>query len=120
MNLFIGDNVNIANLLTLAFFVEAIISAVKPIWNKNAGMTITEYISIGLGIVLAVILKLDMIGPVTGFVGGNVADIIFEVMTGIAMGRGPSFLFDAWMRIKNQDFSVVVADKEKQPEEVNR
>ena len=44
---------NMINIILLALFIEAIVSAVKPIWTKGEGLTVTEIVSIVIGVVLA-------------------------------------------------------------------
>lgn len=91
------------NIIVLSLFVEAIVSAIKPVWTKGEGLSVTEIVSIMIGVVLAVALKINMlnlIGDVTAGAPGWV-EYVFYVMTGIAIGRGPSFVYDLWEALKN-------------------
>lgn len=94
----------IITIVLIAMFIEAIVSAIKPIWSKDGErMSVAEIVSIVIGIVLAVSCKLNMLAV---FDGGFLADApvwvpyIFYIMTGIALGRGPSFVWDLWERIR--------------------
>lgn len=92
---------NIAVLIMIALFIEAIVDAVKPVWTKEAPFGIAEYVSMGLGILIAVTCKFNMLELVvdTGF--PVYVEYIFYVLTGIAIGRGTNFMYDLWDRIKN-------------------
>lgn len=85
-------------IIMLALFVEAIVTAIKPLWTKGEGLSVTEIVSIVIGIVLAVSIKINMLAYI-GEIGLEVpgwVEYIFYVMTGIAIGRGPSFVHDLW------------------------
>ena len=94
----------IITLLLIALFIEAIVTAVKPLWSKDgARMSVAEIVSIAIGVVLAVSCKLNMLSVVDG---GMLPDApvwvhyMLYVMTGIALGRGPSFIWDLWERLR--------------------
>lgn len=94
----------IITLLLIALFIEAIVTAVKPLWSKDGErMSVAEIVCIFIGVVLAVSCKLNMLSAVDG---GMLPDApvwvnyIFYVMTGIALGRGPSFIWDLWERLR--------------------
>ena len=94
----------IITLLLIALFIEAIVTAIKPIWSKDGErMSVAEIVCIAIGVVLAVSCKLNMLSAVDG---GMLPDApvwvnyIFYVMTGIALGRGPSFIWDLWERLR--------------------
>lgn len=95
------------NIVLIAMFIEAIVTAIKPIWSKEDGkkMSVAEIVSIVIGIVLAVSCKLNMLAYFADetFLTGAPPWVlyIFYVLTGIALGRGPSFIWDLWQRIKN-------------------
>lgn len=93
------------NIILLALFVEAIVSAIKPLWKDGGeGMSVTEIVSIVIGVVMAVAMRIDLFS--------YVADVelywdspawvhyIFYAMSGVALGRGPSFIYDLWEQIK--------------------
>ena len=93
------------NIIMLALFVEAIVSAIKPLWKDGGkSLTVTEIVSIVVGVVLAVALRIDLFSTLVDI------DIMWEspawvyyvfyVMSGVAIGRGPSFLYDLWEEIK--------------------
>lgn len=93
------------NIIMLALFVEAIVSAIKPLW-KDGGekLSVTEIVSIVIGVVMAIAMRIDLFS--------YFADIevywdapawvhyIFYAMSGVALGRGPSFIYDLWEQIK--------------------
>ena len=93
-------------IILVAMFIEAIVTAIKPLWSKEEGkkMSVAEIVSIGIGILLAVTCKLNMLAYVTDeqFWVDKPAFVyyVFYVLTGIALGRGPSFIWDLWQRIK--------------------
>lgn len=92
-------------IILLALFVETIVSAIKPLWKDGGkGLTVTEIVSIVIGVVMAVAMRIDLFS--------YVADVdmiwdappwvyyIFYVMSGVALGRGPSFIYDLWENVK--------------------
>ena len=89
----------------LAMFVEAIVSAIKPLWKDGGRMTITEIVSIVIGIVVAIAMKIDLFSSLVeldiGWNSPKWLEYLFYGMTGIAIGRGPSFVYDVWQRVKN-------------------
>jgi len=94
-------------IIMLALFIEAIVSAIKPIWHDGGEkLSITEIVSICVGILVAVALKIDLFSAVVGLDTGFAFDVpvwmeyVFYVMSGIAIGRGPSFIADLWSNIK--------------------
>lgn len=101
---------DILSLLLIAFFIEAVIDAIKPLWNPDTQkLSMTEIASMALGVLVAVALKLNMLefAGITLLVAPWV-NYIFYVCTGIAIGRGPSFLFDLWNHLKT--FYVVTEE----------
>lgn len=90
-------------IVMLALFVEAVVNAIKPIWTKGEGLSVTEIVSICVGVVLAVTIKIDMFALVqeVSFEVPGWVHYVFYVMTGIAIGRGPSFVHDLWDALKN-------------------
>ena len=93
------------NIIMLALFVEAIVSAIKPIWKDGGkGLSVTEIVSIVIGIVMAVALRIDLFSALVGseivWKAPPWVDYVFYAMSGIAIGRGPSFVYDLWKDIK--------------------
>ena len=91
------------DILVLALFIEAVVSAIKPIWTKGEGMGLSEIVPICIGVVLAVALHIDLLSYVSSYTLFDVppwANYIFYVMSGVAIGRGPSFVYDLWEGIK--------------------
>ena len=95
---------NMINIILLALFIEAIVSAVKPLWTKGEGLTVTEIVSIVIGIVLAVALRIDLFSAITDigmyWDGPKWVQYLFYAMSGVAIGRGPSFIYDLWESFK--------------------
>ena len=90
---------DLANLIILALFVEAIVQTMKPIWDKTAGkVTVAEIVSMGIGVVIAVVAKINFLAAVVD-VTHPVLLYTLYLLTGVALGRGPSFLHDLWMKI---------------------
>ena len=91
------------SVIVLALFIEAVVSAIKPLWTQGEKMGPSEIVPICIGIVLAVALKIDLLSYVSEYTLFNMppwAYYIFYVMSGIAIGRGPSFVYDLWESIK--------------------
>jgi hypothetical protein len=96
------DNMEIINLVLVAMFIEAVVNALKPIWEPVDGkrLTVAELVSMGIGVVLAVAGRINMLQGFVQIDAPEWLQYLFYVMTGIALGRGPSFLYDLWTRIK--------------------
>ncbi len=95
----------LVNILLLAILIEAVVSAIKPIWSKDGEkMSVAEIVSICLGVALCVSCRINMLEYIVDW---DLIDnsppwvpYIFYTLTGIALGRGPSFLWDLWQRMK--------------------
>lgn len=90
----------------IAMFIEAVVSAIKPLWSKDGErMSVAEMVSLGLGVVLALVCRMNVMVYMVDWdvlregVPGWM-DVVFRVMTGVAIGRGPSFLWDLWQRMR--------------------
>lgn len=91
----------ITDVILIALFIEAIINALKPIWTKGEPqLTATEYVSMGMGVLLAVTCKINMLAWVVEIEYPMWVEYIFYVLTGIAIGRGTNFLYDLWNKLK--------------------
>lgn len=106
------------NIILIALFVEAIVETLKPIWQKGEGkMTVAEYVAMGIGVLLAVACRINMLGYVVEIAYPGWVEYIFYVMTGIAMGRGTNFLYDLWTKLKEwQTGQLLEGVKEAIPE----
>jgi len=92
---------DLGNLIILALFVEAIVQAMKPIWDKTAGkISVAEIVSMAIGVVIAVVAKINFLAGVVD-VTQPVLLYVLYVLTGVALGRGPSFAHDLWVRVRN-------------------
>ena len=95
-----------ANLIILALFVEAIVQTMKPIWDKTAGkITIAEIVSMGIGVVIAVVAKINFLAGVVD-VTQPVLLYLLYALTGVALGRGPSFVHDLWGKIRDMSKTI--------------
>ena len=93
---------DLTNLIILALFVEAIVQTIKPLWDKTAGkITVAEIVSMGFGVVFAVVAKFNFM---SGFVTITEPVLVYlmYVLTGVALGRGPSFVYDLWKKLRDQ------------------
>lgn len=92
----------ITDLILIALFIEAIVNAIKPMWTGESKLTVTEYVSMALGILLAVTCKINMLTYVVEITYPFPAwvEYIFYALTGVAIGRGTNFLYDLWGKLK--------------------
>lgn len=92
--------ISISALITIALFIEALVQVIKPLYNEEAKkFSIPEIISVAAGILVAVIGKINLLeGLIT--TDNIVAIYILYGLSGIALGRGPSFVHDLWSKIK--------------------
>ena len=92
-------------ILILSLFVTAVVDCIKPLWSRNgAKVEVAEIVSMAVGVVIAVSCRINLLSYVTGEfleIHGPVwVEYIFFAMTGLAMGRGASFVKDLWVRIQ--------------------
>ena len=91
----------ITDVILIALFIEAIVNAIKPIWTKGeTQLTVSEYVSMGMGVLLAVTCKINMLAYVVEADYPMWVEYIFYALTGIAIGRGTNFLYDLWNKLK--------------------
>lgn len=96
----------LANLIILALFVEAIVQTIKPIWDKTAGkITVAEIVSMCIGIVIAVVAKINFLAGVVEITQPLLLYVLYA-LTGVALGRGPSFVHDLWGKIKEHSIAI--------------
>lgn len=94
---------SVISMMVIALFIEAVIQIFKPVWDKAAQpLSVPEWISIGVGVVIAVLAKINMLEGMIP-VDNIVLIYLFYIFTGIALGRGPSFVHDLWNRLKAQE-----------------
>jgi len=92
----------LTDLLLLALFIEAVVNVLKPIWDKSAGkVTIAEYVSMGIGVAVAIVAKINFMEGVVTLTEPLLLYLMY-VLTGVALGRGPSFVYDLWQKIRAQ------------------
>ena len=91
---------DLANLIILALFVEAIVQTIKPIWDKTAGkITTAEIVSMAIGILISVVAKINFLAGVIEISQPMLLYVLYA-LTGVALGRGPSFVHDLWGKLK--------------------
>ena len=91
----------IMNLILIALFIEGVISAIKPAWSRNGTeISVSEIVSMAIGVVIAVACRLNMLAGAMQIDAPEWFYYVLYIMTGIAIGRGPNFLYDLWNRIK--------------------
>lgn len=94
---------SIVSMMIMAMFIEAIVQVFKPVWDKNAAqLTVPEWISMGVGIMIAVASRMNMLEGLTA-ANNAVLEYMFYIFTGVALGRGPSFVHDLWGKIKDEE-----------------
>ena len=87
----------IVSILMIALLIEAVVKAIKPLWSAGAErISAPEIVSMALGVALAVLLRINLLEFVIRIDMPDAAQYLFYVLTGIALGRGPSFLHDLW------------------------
>lgn len=94
----------LTTIVTLALLIEALIQAAKPIWNSEAKqISVPELLSMSAGILVAIIGQINLfegLFTVTGW-----PRYILYALSGIGLGRGPSFVHDLWQRVRNFDLA---------------
>ena len=91
----------LTNLILIALFVEAIVQQIKPLWDKAAGkITAAEIVSMGIGVLIAVVAKINFLAGVVDITEPILLYALY-VLTGVALGRGPSFVHDLWVKIRD-------------------
>lgn len=91
----------ITDVILIALFIEAIVNALKPIWCKeDGGLSVSEYVSMGVGVLMAVSCRINMLEYVVQMTYPVWVEYIFFVLTGIAIGRGTNFVYDLWGKLK--------------------
>lgn len=93
--------VSISDMILIALFIEAIVNALKPIWEEGGQkLTASEYVAMGLGIIFAMCCKLNLLSGVVEADYPAWMNYVFYALTGIAIGRGTNFLYDLWDKLK--------------------
>jgi len=95
--------ISLVNLAAIALLIETVVQAVKSITAKELQLAIWELVSIGLGVVIAVFAKVNLLD---GMIQTTepVLLYLFYVFSGVALGRGPSFVHDLWSKLKPEVF----------------
>ena len=93
--------ISISDVILISLFIEAIVDALKPLWSKDGEkLSVSEYVSMGMGILLAVSCKINMLAYVVELSYPVWVEYVFSALTGIAIGRGTNFLYDLWNKLK--------------------
>jgi len=91
----------LTNMILIALFIEAIVQELKPLWDKTAGkITVAEIVSMCIGILIAVVAKVNFLAGVVEITQPVLLYAMY-VLTGVALGRGPSFVHDLWVKIRD-------------------
>lgn len=94
------ENNTVSALIAVALFIEALVQVIKPIYNAEAKrFSLPEIISVTAGIIVAVIGKVNLLSGLI-FTDNVVGLYILYALSGIALGRGPSFVHDLWNKVK--------------------
>jgi len=91
----------LTNMILIALFIEAIVQQLKPLWDRTAGkITIAEVVSMCIGVLIAVVAKVNFLAGVVEITQPVLLYAMY-VLTGVALGRGPSFVHDLWVKIRD-------------------
>ncbi len=92
---------NITSLIIIALFVEAVVQTLKPLWDRTAGrVTVAEIVSMAIGVAIAIVARINMLAGIIEITQPALLYVMY-VLTGVALGRGPSFVHDLWYKIKD-------------------
>lgn len=73
----------ITDMLMIALFIEAIVNALKPIWQEDGEkMTASEYVAMGFGVIFAVSCKINMLAYVVDVETAPWMNYFFYALTG--------------------------------------
>lgn len=101
------------DVILIALFVEAIVDALKPLWTGGEKkMSVSELVAMGIGILLAVTCKIDMLAYVTdiSYPFPPWVQYVFYALTGVAIGRGTGFLYDLWEKLREGRGGELIAN----------
>lgn len=91
----------ITDVILISLFIEAVVNALKPIWSKDGEkLSVSEYVSMGMGVLLAVACRINMLAYVMDIAYPMWVEYVFFVLTGIAIGRGTNFIYDLWNKLR--------------------
>ncbi len=92
---------SIIQMLVISVFIEAVVQVIKPMFKSNLKLAKWDFISIGLGVAIALSMELNLL---EGIVEANneITLFFFRLFSGVALGRGPSFIHDLWRRLRFQ------------------
>lgn len=94
------ETTTVSAVIAIALFIEALVQVIKPLYNKQAKrFSVPELISVIAGILVAVIGKVNLLEGLI-ITDSIVGLYIIYGLSGIALGRGPSFVHDLWKKIK--------------------
>lgn len=100
---------NIFIILIISMLIEATIQLVKPIWSDAmiGNLSLTELISMIIGVAIAIIGKLNLLADMVQ-VSNVFLLYVFYICTGLAMGRGASFVHDLWLKLRSNYGDVLL------------
>lgn len=93
---------NILIILLISFLIEAVIQVIKPLWGaaKVGMLSVAEIVSMGIGLLVAVFARLNILADFIQ-VDNVFLLYVFYILTGLAMGRGTSFVHDLWLKLRS-------------------
>lgn len=101
------------DVILIALFIEAVVNALKPIWSKDGEkLSISEYVSMGMGVLLAVACRINMLAYVVDVAYPVWVEYVFFALTGIAIGRGTNFVYDLWGKLKEWQSGKLLPEAE--------
>lgn len=101
----------ITDVILIALFIEAVVNALKPIWSKDGEkLSVSEYVSMGMGVLLAVACRINMLAYVVDIAYPVWVEYVFFVLTGIAIGRGTNFIYDLWNKLREWQSGNLIGD----------
>ena len=87
-------------LVSAAVFIETVVQAIKPVYDPTTKrFAPAELIAMLCGVMIAVFARLNLL---EGFftTDSQPLNAILYALSGIILGRGPSFVHDLWGKLK--------------------
>ena len=93
---------NLAQLAVVAFFVEALIQTLKPVYDKSKGFNIDPTLSLVAGISLCLLTNTDIFNTV-GF--PIPVPFVGNILTGVLASRGSNVAHDVFKFVQGTSLS---------------
>ena len=94
---------DLASLLVLGIFIETVVQAIKPAWNSETKhFAYAEIVSMAVGILVGIVGQVNLLA---GLINPDnvVALYLLYAVSGLTLGRGSSFIFDLWEKVRTFD-----------------